>query len=263
MTPRSEYSATNNPLRTEPTPILTGEKVTKRFGGLTAVSEVDFEVKAGEIMGLIGPNGSGKTTLINTISGFYPPDDGTIIFNGVRISGRKPPEIARLGIGRTFQFVRPFEELSVLDNIAVGVLYGTDESSIIRARRKALKILEFVGLVEKKDIVASDLMMAERKRLEIGRALSISPKLVLLDEVFAGLNEAELKEGINLVFRISRELGITVFMIEHVLSAIMKTCNRIMVLNYGCKIADGEAEEIIKNPKVVEAYLGTAYAKCK
>ena len=253
----------SSPLKTETQPILIGQKVTKRFGGLTAVSGVDFEVREGEILGLIGPNGSGKSTLINTISGFYAPDAGTITFKGEKISGRKPSEIAKFGIGRTFQFVRPFEELSALDNIIVGVLYGTHEGSITRAKQKALEVLKFVGLAEKSEIPASDLMMAERKRLEIGRALSISPKMVLLDEVFAGLNEAEAKEGIRLIFRISRELGITVLMIEHILSAIMETCNRIMVLNYGRKIADGEAGEIIKNPMVVEAYLGTAYAQSK
>ena len=254
---------TSSPLKTGAIPILIGEKVTKRFGGLTALSEVDFEVREGEILGLIGPNGSGKSTLINTISGFYPPDGGTITFNGVNITGRKPSGIAKLGIGRTFQFVRPFEEFSVIDNIIVGVLYGTREGSITRAKQKALEVLEFVGLAEEREIAASDLMMAERKRLEIGRALSISPKMVLLDEVFAGLNEVEAKEGIRLIFRISKELGITVLMIEHVLSTIMETCNRIMVLNYGRKIADGKAEEIIKDTEVIEAYLGAAYAKGK
>jgi branched-chain amino acid transport system ATP-binding protein len=254
---------TSSPFKTEATPLLTGEKITKRFGGLTAVSEVDFEIKKGEILGLIGPNGSGKSTLVNTISGFYFPDSGTITFNGRVINRRKPSQIARFGIGRTFQFVRPFEEISVIDNIAIGILYGTGEKSIIRAKQKALDILEFVGLIEKRNIAANDLMMAERKRLEIGRALSINPKIVLLDEVFAGLNETEVKEGIHLVFRISQKLGITILMIEHVLSAIMETCNRIMVLNYGRKIADGKAEEIVKNPQVIEAYLGTAYAKGK
>jgi branched-chain amino acid transport system ATP-binding protein len=248
-------------VKTKETPILKGEKVTKKFGGLTAVASVDFEVRKGEIMGLIGPNGSGKSTLINTISGFYAPDDGIITFNGIRISGRKPCAIARLGIGRTFQFVRPFEDLSALDNITVGVLYGTHTASIARAERNALEILEFVQLAEKRDIPASDLTMAERKRLEIGRALSIRPQIILLDEVFAGLNETEAKEGISLILRISRELEITILMIEHILSAITETCDRVMVLNYGRKIAEGKAQEIMKDPTVVEAYLGATYVE--
>ena len=148
-----------------------------------------------------------------------------------------------------------------MDNIAVGILYGTGERSMVRAREQAKEILAFVGIENRSHIAAGDLILVERKRLEIGRALSVNPKLVLLDEVFAGLNEGEVRDGINLVFRINKDLGITVFMIEHVLSALMETCGRVMVLDYGRKIGDGPAEEIIKNPKVIEAYLGTAYAK--
>lgn len=243
--------------------ILRGEKVTKRFGGLTAISEVDFEVREGEILGLIGPNGSGKTTLINSIAGFYAPEHGIITFKGEKINGWKPSRIARFGIGRTFQFVRPFDDLSALDNITVGILFGSGEGSIAGARERAREILEFVGLKNQAHAAAADLNMVERKRLEIGRAISVNPRLILLDEVFAGLNEAEVRDGIDLIFRINRELGITIFMIEHVLSALMETCSRVMVLDYGCKIAEGEAEEIVKDPRVIEAYLGAAYAKGK
>jgi len=241
--------------------MLKGENVTKRFGGITALSSLDFHVEEGEIVGLIGPNGSGKTTLFNIISGFFPPESGSITFKGHEITGHKLHDIARLGIGRTFQLVKPFEELSVLENVAIGALYGKRESNTSKAKKQAREILEFVELVHESDALASELTLADRKRLEVARALSTSPELLLLDEVFAGLNETELKQAVALIFRIRQEMGVTVFMVEHVLSAIMKTCQQIIVLDYGCKLAEGSPEEIANNPKVIEAYLGGAYAE--
>jgi len=243
--------------------MLRGESVTKKFGGLTALSSLDFHVGEGEIVGLIGPNGSGKTTLFNVVSGIFPPESGKVTFMGQDITGCKPHEIASMGIGRTFQLVKPFEEFSVLDNVAIGLLYGKGEGCISKAREGARGILDFVGLADESDAMASELMLAGRKRLEIARALSIGPKLLLLDEVFAGLNETELKQATSLIFRIHQEMGVTIFMVEHILSTIMSTCERIIVLDFGHKLAEGNPQEITTNPKVIEAYLGEAYVKDK
>jgi branched-chain amino acid transport system ATP-binding protein len=241
--------------------MLKGENITKRFGGVTALSALDFQVDEGEIMGLIGPNGSGKTTLFGIISGFIPPDAGSIIFRGQVITGRKPYQIAQMGIGRTFQIVKPFNELTVLDNVAIGVVYGHGEKDMTKATKRANAVLEFVDLSDKRYVRASQLTLVERKRLEVGRSLSISPKLLLLDEVFAGLNATDLKQAIALVFRIRQEMGVTIFIVEHALNAIMSTCNRVIVLDYGCKLASGTPDEIVKNPEVIKAYLGEAYAE--
>ncbi len=238
--------------------MLEGRNVTKRFGGLLALSDLSFQVEKNEIVGLIGPNGSGKTTLFNTISGLYKPDAGRLFLKGVDITRKKPFQIARMGLGRTFQIVQPFEEMTVLENVAIGDLYGSGEGSIMKSRDKALEILEFVGMKQKPSMLAADLTLPDRKRLEVARALATNPDIILLDEVFAGLNETEINESIALIFKIRDNKGITIFMVEHVLSAIMKTCSRVIVLDYGQKLAEGTPQEVSRNPRVIEAYLGGA-----
>jgi branched-chain amino acid transport system ATP-binding protein len=239
--------------------MLQGEKITKRFGGLVAVSRLDFEIGEGEVVGLIGPNGSGKTTLFNVISGLYTPEEGTLTFRGRRIEGRKPYEVSKMGIGRTFQIVKPLLTMTVLENIAIGALYGREGARDMKsALAKSEEILRFTGLEKRRDVLAENLKLADRKRLEIARAMATRPQILLLDEVFAGLNETEIDEAIRLVKGIQQKFGTTIFIIEHVLKAIMKTCGRVIVINFGEKIAERTPEEVTRNPGVIEAYLGNA-----
>ena len=236
--------------------ILEGEGVTKYFGGLVAVSNVDFHVDQGEIVGLIGPNGAGKTTLFNLISAALATKEGVIRYKGKKITGLKPHQICRLGLARTFQSVKVFANMPVLQNVLLGSLFGTPENmSSANAAKEADELLEFVGLSTVKATPARDLTLANQKRIEVARALATKPELLLLDELMAGLNPAEVAQAMELVTRI-RDKGITVFMIEHVMKAIMGVCDRIMVLHHGVKIAEGTPQEIASSKTVIEVYLG-------
>jgi branched-chain amino acid transport system ATP-binding protein len=236
--------------------LLEGQGVTKYFGGLAAVFEVDFHVDPGEVFGLIGPNGAGKTTLFNLISAALTPKSGAIKFKGKNITGLKPHQICRMGVARTFQTVKIFANMSVLDNVALGALFGASARlSSADAERQATALLEFVGLSTLKAAPAKDLTLANQKRLEVAGALATQPELLLLDEIMAGLNPAEVAQAMELVARI-RDRGITIIMIEHVMKAIMSVCDRIMVLHHGQKIAEGTPQEIATSETVIKVYLG-------
>ena len=229
------------------------KKVFRFFGGLSALTNVSFEVNKGDIVGLIGPNGAGKTTLFNVVNGFYKPSKGEVFFRGTTISGLKPHQICQLGIARTFQVVKPLQRMSVFDNVLASAFLRTANRG--EAAELALDILQFTGLSEERHIISKGLPLGMRKRLEIARALATQPELLLLDESFAGLNPTELNESIQIIRKI-REKGITIMIIEHHMKVIMSLSDRIVVLNYGEKIAEGTPQEIRLNPLVVEAYLG-------
>jgi branched-chain amino acid transport system ATP-binding protein len=237
-------------------PLLQVEKIIKSFGGLMALCEVNFEIHQGEIFGVIGPNGSGKTTLFNVITGFLKADKGKVTFMGKDITGLPPHQICRKGIARIFQLVKPFHQLTTLQNVMVGRTYGKDPANNIRrAKEEVAEILNYVGLGNKIEVIASQLTMAERKKLELARALAAHPQLLLLDELMAGLNPAETETAMDLVNKI-RDSGITVIMVEHIMKAVLGISDRIIVLNVGEKIAEGPPREVVKNQQVIEAYLG-------
>lgn len=241
--------------------ILEGRRITKSFGGLMAVNKVDFEVQEGEIFGLIGPNGSGKTTLLNLINGIFPLTEGEILFLGQRINGFKPYQITHLGIGRAFQIVRAFPDLTVKENVLIGSLFGAKRRKDIGAGMKAAEeVLNFVGLGARMGHRVSEITIADRKRLELARALVIEPKLLLLDEVMAGLNMREVEDLMHMILEVKRR-GITILIIEHVMKAVMGISARIMVLHEGRKIALGLPKEISENKEVIQSYLGKRFGR--
>lgn len=237
-------------------PCLEVQGITKRFGGLTANEEVSFAVGEGEIVSLIGPNGAGKSTLFNCITGIYRPNEGKILFRGKNITQYSAHRICKLGIARTFQIVQVISDMTVLENVMTGVYLRTYNRRDVQ--KKAEEILRFTGLYEKRDTLAPDLTIADKKRLEIGAALGTQPTLLMLDEAMAGLTPVELREMIALIRKI-RENGVTLIIVEHVMEAVMELSDRVVVLNSGRKIVEGTPAAVVRNPEVIQAYLGDRY----
>jgi len=243
-----------NPER--PVPMIEVQHLTKQFKGLRAVSDVSFAIEKGKISGMIGPNGAGKTTTFNMICGFYPPTTGQVFYNGNDITKKRAHQYAGMGIARTFQIMKPLANLSVLDNVIASAYFGRHKARNIRqARETAIEMLQFTGLYEKRDILAKDMGTPSQKRLEMARALATKPDMLFLDEVMAGLNPTETDEAIELIFKV-RDSGITIFMIEHIMRAVVSLCEKIIVLHHGEIIADGTPDQVMNDKYVIEVYLG-------
>jgi len=236
--------------------ILNVKNLTMKFGSLAAVDDVSLSVRKGEIIGLIGPNGAGKTTFFNCLTGYLTPQNGAVQFDGHLITGLRPNRVCRLGLARTFQIVQVFREMTTWENVIVGAFCRTANSA--EAYRETMEILKFMGLYEKKDSLVGNLTIADHKRLEISKALATKPHLLMLDEAMAGLNATETIEAIELIKKI-RDRGITLIVVEHVMEVIMSISERVVVFDSGKKIAEDTPEKIVKNPRVIEAYLGGAY----
>jgi len=245
--------------------LLEGKGVSKSFGALNAVDQIDFQIGQNEILGLIGPNGAGKTTLVNLITGVYPLTTGKIVFNGQRIDGLKPARISRLGMTRTFQIVKPFPGMSVRENVVIGALFGKNGAA--RTTRSAFqeadRWIEYVNLQDYRKASVDQINISFRKRMDLAKALAMEPDLLMLDEVMAGLNSKDIEEMMALVTRVNQELKTTLLVIEHVMKAVMSISHRVMVLHHGRKIADASPQEIVKDDRVIEAYLGERYAKAR
>jgi branched-chain amino acid transport system ATP-binding protein len=239
--------------------ILELDDVTRRFGGLNAVEGVSFSVAQGEILGLIGPNGAGKTTLINLITGVHPANSGRVRFDGRDITSRRPHQIARLGLARTFQIVQPFPKMTVLENAAAGALFSGRAGGVRQAHAIAREHLEFTGLADVADRPAASLTLARRKRLELAKSLAMKPRLLMLDEVNAGLNPTEIAEALDLIRKIA-SLGVTIIVIEHLMKVVLSISHRLVVLHHGQLIAQGEPRTVVSDKAVIEAYLGSKYA---
>ena len=235
--------------------LLQATNLSKRFGGLAAVGGMDFHLEAGEILAIIGPNGAGKTTVLNLLSGVFPADEGRIVLDGRDITHLPPETRCHLGLGRAFQVVRPFLEMTVRDNVMVGALFGGRQRPLAEARARTEEVLALTGLTGRADVLARDLNLLEDKRLEMARAIATSPRVLLLDEVMAGLLPHEADQALTLV-RAVRDAGVAVLFIEHVMRVVRDLADRVIVMDFGEKIAEGRYEEVTANPKVVEAYLG-------
>ncbi len=236
--------------------LLDVDHVSKSFGGLAAVRDLSLFVDRGDTLGLIGPNGAGKTTLFNLITGFYKPDSGSVSFKGRKISGLKPYRVTKSGIARTFQIVRPFSRMSVIENVVAAAIFGNGSSSKPSVKEKALELLSYTSLEEKAQAPAGSLTLPEQRRLELARALATGPQLIMLDELMAGLTHTEMQAMVPLLQRICKEQDMTLVITEHVMRTIVQLCNRIVVMNQGEKLSEGTPAEVMKDQSVIEAFMG-------